>query len=248
MKNRPVVYTTIFLLVIFLAISFFYLKAQKDRKIAAEQRIQELRDELAKKDPNKKEIFATSTPYLNVKIEYPKDFPNIKEKIFAAYNTFLSETNILSVKSKADAEQYAIPNGAKYDFISEYKVATSSDTISFISKNYSYTGGAHGGVSTSVITVNSGGYLPPDYFIPNSALVAVSQYAYDDLKKQIETRTEMTLEDDSMLKDGTTPRRENYLIVWPDGDDTIVVYFGQYQVGPYVYGDFEVRVPKTLIK
>jgi hypothetical protein len=248
-KNLAIYITLTILAAIILGGVLFYLKLKKERKMAAEQKIEEMRAELARKDPMRKEIYSTSTPYFDAKIEYPKDFEKIKDKMFGTYDAFLAETNILNVKSKADAEAIGMFNGGKYQFILEYKVATSSMTTSFITQNYFYTGGAHGGVSKIVYNLDKDGkYLPPDYFLPTSALKVVSDYAYKDLKNQIETRSEMKMEDDSMLKDGSAPRRDNYLVVWPDGDNTLVVYFGQYQVAPYAYGEFEVRVPKSLIK
>ena len=55
-----------------------------------------------------------------------------------------------------------------------------------------------------------------------------------------------SLKDTTWLKEGTNPVRDNYSHVWIDGEN-IVISFGQYQVGPYVEGVYEVKIPKSEI-
>ncbi|MFE8032987.1 RsiV family protein, partial [Thiohalocapsa marina] len=52
--------------------------------------------------------------------------------------------------------------------------------------------------------------------------------------------------DDDWLRQGTAPEPENYGVLLPLADG-IKVLFGQYQIGPYAIGIFDVLVPYAAL-
>ncbi len=144
--------------------------------------------------------------------------------------------------------------GLKYSFTADYKLVTSSSTISYVYEIYTFTGGAHGGTQILPITMNEKlEILSSEQVLPTEKLQKVSELAYQNLitqkkKRLLEFMSEKeiseNLKNDTWFKEGTAPTRDNYSSVWYDGED-LVISFGQYQIGPYAEGMYEVRIPKA---
>ncbi len=186
--------------------------------------------------------FATSTKWLSVEIDYPNN-NIVRDAIMADYYLWASSTHILTINSEVKAKEFMISEGMQYEYIAEYEVASSSDSVSYVYDIYNFTGGAHGGVYKRVYTFDKSG-KEKTISISNASIQKVLPQIRTDLKKQMIQRAEIKESeiDTKWLSDGTAVSKENYSTYWYDGYD-VVFYFGQYQVGPYVYGEFEVRIP-----
>jgi uncharacterized protein YxeA len=212
---------------------------------------------------NEKETFKESAEWFDASIEYPRNNQKVRDIIFDQWNGFAKESRLHDFKNFEEAKNELQLNveGLKYSFTANYKIATSSDTISYVYEVYTFTGGAHGATDIFPITLNKNlQILKAEDILPEKSLEKVSRLAVDDLLKQKRERmksygmtekdiAESMLEnssDTTWIKEGTKPVRDNYSHVWIDGED-IVISFGQYQVGPYVEGIYEVKIPKSQI-
>lgn len=206
---------------------------------------------------NNSETFNESTDWYEVKIDYPKDNQKVRDMIFDQWNAFASENELKSFKNFEEAKQALQLNaeGAKYTFTATYEVVHSANTISYVYDIYTFTGGAHGATTIYPITFNDKlEYLGPERILSQDMLEKVSALAYDEVIKQKKQKyadfsakdLADIMRDTSWVQEGTAPTRDNYNNVWYDGDD-IVISFGQYQVGPYVEGMYEIHIPKSKI-
>jgi hypothetical protein len=175
-------------------------------------------------------------------------------------NTFVKENELEKFKNidEAKAELGLSVEGTKYSFSADYRVATSTETITYIYTLATYTGGAHGGVQIIPITINTKGEtMNASQVLPDNLLAKVSDIAAKEIVKQKRERLKeykMTqkeideyIKGDTFVKEGVAPTRDNYSSVWFEGED-LVVHFGQYQVGPYAEGMYEVRINKSELK
>lgn len=209
---------------------------------------------------NVSETFTEGSDWYDTKIQYPKNSQKVSDLIFANYNEYLKDTGVKNYASLAEAKEGLQINvdGLQYAYSAEYSLATSTNSVSYIYQIYTFTGGAHGSTIVYPITLNENQEIvTAEQVLPSDKLTKVSKLAYADLLKQKRermksygsmTESEITdaIKDDTFLLDGTKPTRENYSVVWPEGDD-LVISFGQYQVGPYAEGIYEVRIPKSSI-
>lgn len=209
---------------------------------------------------NEKENFAEESDWYESKIEYPKNNTKVRDIIFERYNAYVNETQIKKYKNLEEAKDglQIHVEGLKYTFIAQYKIATSSDSISYIYEIYTFTGGAHGGTDIYPIVLNEKKeVVPVDKILPEKSLPKIAKLCEEDLRKQKRERMKsygnMTdkeigevLKNDDFLPEGVKATRDNYSVAWYEGDN-VVISFGQYQVGPYAEGLYEVRIPKTEI-
>lgn len=186
---------------------------------------------------------ATSTKWLDTKISYPKDNMTVKDEILKDYQSWADETKILSVTTDAKAKEMMMQDGMQYEYNASYVVASSSDYISYVYDIYTYTGGAHGGVSKKVFTFDKNG-IAKTLNISDASIKKVLPAIRSEIKKQMAANANMSATDidTKWINDGTEVKKENYGVYWYDGEDA-VFYFGQYQVAPYVFGDFEIHIP-----
>lgn len=205
------------------------------------------------------EVYKDSKPWYDVSIEYP-NLPVAKDFIMNKYNSFTEDTKILQVKTQAEAKEVLglINPDWKYTFNSTFNTASSSNTTSYIFETYTFTGGAHGSTDVSAITLDTDGkVLPVEDILKTQNLPKIAPIARREILAEkrkrlsaggIESKDlEGILAQDTMVDDGTKPTRENYSVAWIDGDD-VVVHFGQYQVGAYAEGMYNVRIKRTLLE
>lgn len=204
-------------------------------------------------------VYKDSKSWYDVSIEYP-NLPIAKDFIMNKYNTFTDDTKILTVKNQAEAKQVLglmNPNW-KYTFNSTVTTSSSSDTTSYIFETYTFTGGAHGATDIDALTLDSEGkVMPITDIISDKDLVKIAPIARQQILTEKRKRlnaggveskdVESIIAQDTMLDDGTKPTRENYSVAWIDGDD-VVVHFGQYQVGAYAEGMYNVRIKRSLLQ
>jgi hypothetical protein len=208
---------------------------------------------------NKSETFTENTDWYEAKIDYPKDNQKVRDQIFEQWNNFVKENKLKDfTDAKAAREALGIQDSEiTYAFSAEYKMVSSQNTISYVYDTYTFTGGAHGASNIYPITYNDKlELLSVDKLLPDDKLEKVAKLAYADILKQKKERLkssgmsekeiEKSLKDESWLSEGTSPTRDNYSSVWYDKED-IVINFGQYQVGPYAEGMYEVRIPFSSI-
>ncbi len=200
-----------------------------------------------------KKITDNTNPF-KIDISYPEisgqDWYNQKVKDFVDSQLADFKKNSLDndeVIKKADPEGYA-KYPREYDMTVGYTKGQIDDSvISIVFNVYTFEGGAHG--STNFYSIN---YSTKDKteikladLFPGQAdyLQKISDYCKTDLTKQITKAMGST--DGSWIADGAGPKEENYSIFLINKDG-VVIYFPQYQVAPYVAGDFEVKVPKNI--
>lgn len=191
--------------------------------------------------------FSTSTKWLDVSIDYPEGVKIVKDEIFKDYYSWASDTQILSVTSEAKAKEFMIQDGMQYEYTAEYTIASSSDSVSYLYDIYNFTGGAHGGSVKRVFSFDLNGNKK-EIKISDASITKVLPLIRTDIKKQIMEGAQLKESevDTKWINDGTAVKKENYSTYWYDGDN-VVFYFGQYQVGPYVMGDFEVKIPRKSL-
>jgi len=208
---------------------------------------------------NKSETFTENTDWYEVKINYPKDNQKVRDQIFEQYNNFIKENRLKEfTDAKTAREALGIQDSEiTYAFSAEYKMVSSQNTISYVYQIYTFTGGAHGATVIYPITYNDKlELLTVEKILPDNILDKVAKLALVDILKQKKERLkssgmsdkdiEEMFKDDSWLSEGTSPTRDNYNSVWYDKED-VVINFGQYQVGPYAEGMYEVRIPFASI-
>ncbi|HPL92730.1 MAG TPA: DUF333 domain-containing protein [bacterium] len=118
--------------------------------------------------------------------------------------------------------------------------------VSFVLAFEYYSGGAHGGreyYGFAYDLQNDKEMKLSDLFVdrPNY-LNDISQFCFDDLRKQIQEKTGDDYMDEEWLKDGVSPEAENFQAFIFD-EDSITFYFPPYQVAAYALGDFTVEFP-----
>jgi uncharacterized protein YxeA len=206
---------------------------------------------------NEKETFKESTEWFDASIDYPRNNQKVRDTIFDQWNGFAKENRLHEFKNfeEAKTELQLNVEGLKYGFTANYKIATSTDTISYIYQVYTFTGGAHGATDIFPITLNKNlQILKVEEILPEKSLEKVSKLAFAEILKQKRERLKEYVKDEKDLndiladtnwvKEGTNPVRDNYSRVWIDVND-IVISFGQYQVASYAEGIFEVKIPKS---
>lgn len=213
---------------------------------------------------NKKKVFEESSDWYETKITYPEQNERAANFVFTMWNDFARENQLKKYKNLAEAKKELGLNvdGAKYGFTADYKLVegktlTGSSTLAYVYTVYTFTGGAHGSTQIIAFTQDEfGKTIGIEEILPKVKLDKIAKLSYENLLKQRRERMKSfnmtdkeiaeSLKDDSWLKEGTAPTRENYSVAWLDGND-IVISFGQYQIASYAEGIFEVRIPADEI-
>lgn len=215
---------------------------------------------LQNENANKKH-FEEITDWYEAKIDYPSNNQIVSDKIFGIWNDFAKENQIKNYTNLADAKKGLGINvdGLKYSFIAEYRIATSTNYITYVYTIYNFTGGAHGSTTIVPITLNKKNeVVSVEEILPKAKLETVSKLAkikiVTEKKKRLAEFGGMTfkeitdtIKNDSFIDEGVAPTRENYNTLWPVGDGDVMVDFGQYQVGPYAEGIYEILLKKEEI-
>ena len=184
------------------------------------------------------------TDFYTITVTQPTDASRKFPELFAVTQNAISlfEQSHSNLTSD-ELERFGPDAIITYDLQIDTKIATTSDTVSYIVSLYEYTGGAHGITAVQAFT-----YDKRNRFIDETTLFkdtnwrsTVSAYAYAYLKQKLGDQTT-----DEMLKEGTSPEGNNLDVWYLRGTDVVFV-FGQYQVGPYVLGIQEVPIPREKL-
>lgn len=261
MKQKKIALIILGVVVVVVAGYFSYITFNKEIKL------NEIRDSsFSIYLQNKEKDFAEDSEWYEVKIKYPEQNNRASDFIFKIWNDFANENQLKKYKNLAEAKKELGINvdGMKYGFNADYKLIEGgtlfgTSTLTYVFTVYTFTGGAHGSTQIYAFTQDEfGKAYTVSEILPDEKLENASKLAYADLQKQRRNRLEdispkmsekeiqESLKDDSWLKEGTAPTRDNYSVAWPDGDN-IVISFGQYQIASYAEGMFEVRIPKSSI-
>jgi len=185
------------------------------------------------------------TDFYTITVTQPTDASRKFPELFAVTQNAISlfEQSHSNLTSD-ELERFGPDAIITYDLQIDTKIATTSDTVSYVVSLYEYTGGAHGITAVKAFT-----YDKRNRFIDENTLFkdtdwrsVVSAYAYAYLKQKLGDQTT-----DEMLKEGTSPEGNNLDVWYLRGTDVVFV-FGQYQIGPYVLGIQEVPIPKEELE
>jgi Protein of unknown function (DUF3298)/Deacetylase PdaC len=166
----------------------------------------------------------------------------VKSRVVAAnneYRGFLAEMTDEDIKSLSPG--ISLSNEVSYDV-----ALANNDFISLTLNNYTFTGGAHGGTSSSTINYdlkNNRELALADIFEPNSNyLKVISDYSIADLSKRL---TDMS--DEEWIGRGAGAEADNFAS-WNLTKKGLMFTFDQYQVAAYAAGPQTVIIPYNDLK
>lgn len=186
--------------------------------------------------------------YLNIDVKIPQieGLDNkISEKVINRKILDFTNLWIKDVKEIAD-EYYGEPKNISpifpYQLISNYIIKRENKILSFYIDYYQFSGGAHGATTKmpyNIDIITGKELLLKDLFIDG--------YDYEkvinkEIKKQIDKNSEFYFTG----KDGFNGIKENqqYFI----DEENVIVYFGEYEIAPYVTGIPEFKIPISIFK
>ncbi len=190
-------------------------------------------------------------PYHEIDAYYPSSTPLSFEgngsaifsmKTFTEKEVARFKDNTVAELTADDIAFLGIGGERKYVLEVDYAFHESPDTISYVYHMFADTLGAHPNAYFRTFTFDkeSGEELHiGDLFIAAEYLDALSELSREAL---YETLGENAAPD--MLEAGTTPFPDNFQNFYLEGD-LIVIVFPPYQVGPWVVGMQEARIPRT---
>ncbi len=166
----------------------------------------------------------------------------VKNRVVAlndGYREFLGEMTDEDIKSLSPG--ISLSNEVSYDI-----ALANNDFISLTVNNYTFTGGAHGGTSSSVINYdlkNNRELELADIFEQNSNyLKTISDYSIADLTKRL---TDMS--DEEWIGRGAGAEIDNFAS-WNLTKKGLMFTFDQYQVAAYAAGPQTVIIPYNDLK
>lgn len=219
-------------LVLVLIISTYFVTTTTDEYIVKVNENIEINTSI--KEINKEEekyIIKAYIPETHIK--------ELNSKIEETYNDIISkfEKNVQDLKLLEDNRKFSLNvNFTEYTY---------NNYISFLITYSCDYGGAHPDID--VVTVN---YNKKDKeFVDINKLIeknkeilsVFSNISYESLKDKIEEK-----EDSNMLKQGTSPIKNNFT-KFVFSKDGIILFFPNYSIAPYYLGNFEVKIPYSKI-
>ena len=219
-------------LVLVLIISTYFVTTTTDEYIVKVNENIEINTSI--KEINKEEekyIIKAYIPETHIK--------ELNSKIEETYNDIISkfEKNVQDLKLLEDNRKFSLNvNFTEYTY---------NNYISFLITYSCDYGGAHPDID--VVTVN---YNKKDKeFVDINKLIeknkeilsVFSNISYESLKDKIEEK-----EDSNMLKQGTSPIKNNFT-KFVFSKDGIILFFPNYSIAPYYLGNFEVKIPYSNI-
>ncbi len=211
---------------------------------------------VVQKETEEKKHFVEIKDWYETKIDYPNNNKVVTDKIFGIWNDFAKENTLKDYKDGAEARKGLNINvdDLKYSFTADYEIATSTKYITYVYTIYNFTGGAHGSTTILPITLNQKNEIVsveeilPTNLLEKVSRVAVTKLIAEKTKRMKEYKEIYVAKDDTFLKDGVKPIRDNYSVVWPVGVDDLIISFGQYQVGSYAEGIYQIQVYRKEIQ
>lgn len=179
----------------------------------------------------------------------------IADFVTSGVATFKKEANAdyqARLETGGDDFKKQFETGGMYTYqIKTDLVQSNNDFISMTITIDGYSGGAHGYETKTSFNydVKNKKDITLDYFYPNNPnyLKIISDISRTSLTPQVEKATDQKPLDPftkEMLTDGTDPARPINFEVFTFTNDILTIYFGQYQVAAYAYGQFTVDIPR----
>jgi hypothetical protein len=181
--------------------------------------------------------------YYTMNLSYPQsgeaEYPEIYAFATSTVQDFLGQAENIS---DSDAEIMNLGGDRKYDLEITTRIATSTQTVTYIIEAYTFTGGAHGNTTVATFTYDKTGKpvtLDDIFSAPYlNKIAAMSRtYFYNTLGDEAIPE---------MIDSGTSATSTNFSD-WYLTDQNITFIFGQYQVGPYVVGMPEFSIAKSAL-
>ena len=184
-----------------------------------------------------------STTYTDIEMSYPQSsatqYPEIFNFVQSTKNDFVQN---YGSPSASDIAQMNVEQNFPYQLIMTTKVATSSQTVSYIISTYEFTGGANGETNEYSFTYDATGKLVTlDDVFTGNYLPVLSQLAQTYFTNSLGDYSEP-----DMIDSGTMATSTNFS-AWFLTDSTVTFIFQQYQVGPGVLGVEEFPIDKSQI-
>jgi hypothetical protein len=150
------------------------------------------------------------------------------------------------LETGGDAFQKEFAEGGMYAYEVITDVVQSNDSyISTVIHVEGYSGGAHG--FRGVVTFNYDVKKQQEISITNFlSLADVSTQSRVQLKKKFQKDGNFDATIESMMNDGTDPSKSENFQSFTFIPESLTVYFSEYQVAPYVFGEQVVTI--DLIK
>ncbi len=193
------------------------------------------------------------TAFADIAIEYPQ-FPELSRELNDSIKSFaddalknftdaLEETEGRMPRTGDDPAPY-------YLAVTWQPSRVSEDTLSFVLRGSSFSGGAHGSNKLMTFSWN------PDQDVPitlDDVFTAVpgyrekiSAYARAELLRDMAQEGADVNRD--MLEEGTEPTADNFSRFTIEPFGMIRFYFPEYQVAPYVFGEQQVLMPVSFVR
>lgn len=180
----------------------------------------------------------------------------IADFVTSGVATFKKEANAdyqARLETGGDDFKKQVQSGDMYTYqVKTDLVQSNNNFISMTITIDGYSGGAHGYETTTSFNydVKNKKEIELDYFFPNNpdVLKTVSDISRSQLTPKIQEAMDQKSLDPftkEMLADGTDPLKPINFKVFTFTNDTLTIYFGQYQVAAYAYGQFTVDIPRN---
>lgn len=185
----------------------------------------------------------SQTDYVTMDLSYPNSsetqYPDMYHFIQQSKSDFIRDFGSVSAE---EAVALHLSKDRQYAYTMVTRIATSTNTVSYIIEVYQFTGGAHGGTTINTFTYDTKGALVTfDQLFTQPYLERVSELARGYLRTSLGDYAR-----EESINSGTEPKIENFSS-WYITPKTIVFIFGQYSVGPYVIGIQEFPLEKSKI-
>ncbi len=179
------------------------------------------------------------------------------EQGLAAQIASFKQDSALDNITPQDAEIQGLSGDRKYALALEYKMVTSSTTVSYAYQVYADTLGAHPNLYyTTFVFDQDGNQLVLADVLSNNPnwLEELSLLVENDVTAQLKARLADSLPQGdegadvtgSIFAEGLAAKEENFKNFVVDGD-SLVILIPPYQVAAYAVGAFEVRIPLSEI-
>lgn len=210
----------------------------------------------------RKETLTDNGQYYDATATYPAETPlkatagaEADAAAVVALKTF-AESQIASFKENSgvatltpeDIQMFGLNEGRKYTLDMDFEVSQSPKTVSFVYTIFQDTMGAHPNTYYRTFTFNlkTGAEVHLDDLFTGNYLERLSEISRKDLAESIAKDTEAEPDTD-YIASGTLPIADSFQN-FALKDNSFILIFPPYQVGPYVLGVRTVEIPLSEIQ
>lgn len=185
----------------------------------------------------------SNDPKYKIKIYYPyTPYNTLNKEIGEKISTYIQQLKDAAINNKVQLNQY-------YTIDILYDSYCYQNYISYVFYISIYTGGAHPNNTIWTITydTNSDKIITiKDLIEKNKNILNIlSMESKHQLKKEKRFLNQNDIID-SMLEEGTKPTNENFKN-FAVSNNGLLIFFEQYQIAPYSFGQFEITIPYSKL-